>query len=69
MVLGWGVAQWPYILPKTLKVSQAAAPTATLTAVLVVFGIAAVVCLPSLALLYILDQRSLLESDEAPTSA
>jgi cytochrome bd ubiquinol oxidase subunit II len=69
VVWGWGVAQWPYILPKTLKVAQAAAPSSTLTAVLVVFGVAALVCLPSLGLLYVLDQRSLLEPDEARPSS
>ena len=37
VVIGWGVAQWPYMLPESLKVSQAAAPTGTLDAVLVVF--------------------------------
>ncbi len=68
VVWSWGVAQWPYILPKTLKVSQAAAPTDTLIAVLVVFGLAAVVILPSIGLLYVLDQRSLLEPDEAPSA-
>ena len=26
VVVGWGVAQWPYMLPETLKVEQAAAP-------------------------------------------
>lgn len=61
VVSGWGVAQWPYILPRSLEVSQAAAPSATLTAVLVVFGAAVVVILPALGLLYVLDQRSLLQ--------
>jgi len=63
IVWAWGVAQWPYILPTSLKVSAAAAPSATLTAVLVVFGIAAVLIVPSLALLYVLDQRSLLPEE------
>jgi len=63
IVWAWGVAQWPYILPTSLKVSAAAAPSATLTAVLVVFGIAAVLIVPSLALLYTLDQRSLLPEE------
>src|SRR5262249_42287814 len=62
VVIAWGVAQWPYMLPTSLKVSQAAAPDATLTTILVVFGIAAVVILPSLGLLYTLDQKSLLEA-------
>ena len=68
VVVGWGVAQWPYLLPTTLKVSQAAAPSPTLVSVLIVFGIAAVVILPSLGLLYVLDQRSLLEADEPQPS-
>ena len=46
VVLGWGVAQWDYILPETLKVSQAAAPEATLVTILVVFIVAAIVILP-----------------------
>jgi len=61
VVIAWGVAQWPYLLPTSLKVSQAAAPDATLATILVVFAIAAVVILPSLGLLYVLDQRSLLQ--------
>jgi cytochrome bd ubiquinol oxidase subunit II len=62
VVIAWGVAQWPYLLPTSLKVSQAAAPDPTLTTILIVFGIAAVVILPSLALLYTLDQKSLLDA-------
>lgn len=59
----WGVAQWPYMLPKSLKVSDAAAPSATLATVLVVFGIAAVLIVPSLVLLFVLDQRSMLPEE------
>ncbi len=69
VVIGWGVAQWPYILPTSLKVSAAAAPDATLWAVLVVFGLAAVLILPSLAWLYYLDQHSALTSEVVETSA
>lgn len=65
VVVAWGVAQWPYMLPETLKVSQAAAPDPTLWTVLAVFLIAAVVILPSLGLLYVLDQRGLVEIEEA----
>jgi len=65
VVVGWGVAQWPYVLPETLKVAQAAAPTATLASVLVVFAAAAVLILPSLGLLYVLDQRSVLQEPPA----
>jgi cytochrome bd ubiquinol oxidase subunit II len=63
IVWAWGVAQWPYILPTSLKVSAAAAPSATLTTLLVVFGVATVVIVPSLGFLYVLDQRSLLPEE------
>ena len=52
MIWGWGVAQFPYLLPTSLRIDQAAAPGPTLDSVLVVFAIAAVVVLPSLGLLY-----------------
>ena len=68
VIWGWGVAQWPYILPETLKVEKAAAPSGTLTAVLVVFVLAAVLILPSLGLLYVLDQKSLLSADSSEPS-
>src|SRR5215203_602750 len=60
VVLGWGVAQYPYILPTSMKLSAAAGPDATLWSVVIVFVIAAFVILPSLGLLYYLDQRDLL---------
>jgi cytochrome d ubiquinol oxidase subunit II len=65
VVVAWGVAQWPYILPESLKVSDAAAPTGTLQAILVVFVFAAVIILPSLGLLYLLAQKSLLVGEGA----
>jgi cytochrome d ubiquinol oxidase subunit II len=63
VVWAWGVAQWPYILPETLKVSAAAAPSATLWTLVVVVGVAAVTVFPSLAFLYVLDQKSLLPEE------
>jgi cytochrome d ubiquinol oxidase subunit II len=63
IVWAWGVAQWSYILPTSLEVSAAAAPSATLATLLVVFGVAAVLIVPALALLYVLDQRSLLPEE------
>jgi cytochrome d ubiquinol oxidase subunit II len=65
VVLAWGVAQWPYILPTSLKVSQAAAPSATLDSIVVVFVVAVIVILPAFALLYSLDQKSLLDADSS----
>lgn len=64
VVVGWGVAQWPYLLPTTLKVSQAASPDGTLQAIIAVAGIAAVIILPAFVLLYVLDQRSVLPDEE-----
>jgi cytochrome bd ubiquinol oxidase subunit II len=63
VIWGWGVAQFPYLLPTSLRIDQAAAPDPTMTIVFVVFGVAAVLVLPSLALLYTLSQRDLLESE------
>jgi cytochrome d ubiquinol oxidase subunit II len=68
IVWAWGVAQWSYILPTSLKVSAAAAPSATLGTLLVVFGVAAVIIVPSLAFLYTLDQRGLLPEESVDTS-
>jgi cytochrome d ubiquinol oxidase subunit II len=65
VVAGWGVAQWPYILPQSLKVSEAAAPDGTLYTILFVFVLAALLILPSLAWLYTLDQRSTLAAEGA----
>jgi cytochrome d ubiquinol oxidase subunit II len=60
---GWGVAQWPYILPETLTFSDAAAPEGTLTALLVATGLALVIVVPGFVLLYVLDQRGLLPDE------
>jgi cytochrome d ubiquinol oxidase subunit II len=67
VIWGWGVAQYPYLLPQTLTINEGAAPSATLTAVLIVFGVAVVVVLPALGFLYTLAQRSVLEGEgQAP---
>lgn len=63
VVWGWGVAQFPYLLPTSLRIDQAAAPDPTMTVIFIVFAIAAVLVLPSLALLYTLSQRDLLEGE------
>jgi cytochrome bd ubiquinol oxidase subunit II len=65
IVIGWGVAQWPYMLPTTLTVSDAAAPESTLVAIVVVTCIAAVTIVPALGMLYRLDQKSLLPGEGA----
>jgi len=57
VIWGWGVAQFPYLLPTSLKIAQSAAPPDTLAAVIVVFLAAAVLVLPALGLLYWLSQK------------
>ena len=66
VIWGWGAAQYPYLLPTDLTIADGAAPSATLTAVLIVFGVAVVTVLPALALLFTLGQRSLIEEGDAP---
>jgi cytochrome bd ubiquinol oxidase subunit II len=58
VVWGWGVAQYPDILPGSLSLAEAAAPQGSQESLLVVFIVAALVIAPSLGLLYYLDQRS-----------
>jgi cytochrome d ubiquinol oxidase subunit II len=65
VILAWGVAQWPYLLPTTLSLTAAAAPTGTLTALLVAVGLAVLIVLPGFVLLYVLDQRQLLPGEGA----
>jgi cytochrome bd ubiquinol oxidase subunit II len=56
IVVGWAIAQRPQLLPG-LTISEAAAPRATLVALLVVTGIAAIVLVPQLVLLFSLFLR------------
>jgi cytochrome d ubiquinol oxidase subunit II len=63
IILSWGIAQWPYLLPESLTVSAAAAPHGTLVALLVAVGLAVVIVVPGFVLLYLLDQRTLLPEE------
>ncbi len=67
VIWGWAVAQHPYILPPSLTISDAAAPHETLVAVLIIFGVAVLVVLPSLGLLFTLVQRNLVEETTQPS--
>jgi cytochrome d ubiquinol oxidase subunit II len=72
LVVAWGVAQWDYLLPESLTVSQGAAPAGTIKAVLVAAVLAGLLIVPAFALLYTLDQKGLLPEesvDEAPDPA
>jgi cytochrome d ubiquinol oxidase subunit II len=61
VIWGFFVAQFPYMLPESLQISDAAGDGAALTSVIVVFCVAAALILPSLGLLYLLSQRRALE--------
>ena len=65
VIFGWGVAERPYILPDSLKVPDAAAPTGTLQALVVAAVAALFIVLPGFFLLYVLDQRELLLEEGA----
>ena len=68
MIWAWGVAQHPYLLPQQLTIADAAAPSATLTSVLIVFGVAVVLVIPAIALLFVLVQRNFVEETSKPAS-
>jgi cytochrome d ubiquinol oxidase subunit II len=65
IIIGWGVAQWPYVLPESLTFSAAASPTGTLAAMLVVVVLAAVIVVPGFILLFVLHEKSLLPEEGA----
>jgi cytochrome d ubiquinol oxidase subunit II len=61
VVWGWGVAQYPVLLPGTpVTLTNSGAPPATYSALVVVFGAAILLLGPSFALLFSLQHRRLL---------
>jgi cytochrome bd ubiquinol oxidase subunit II len=60
VVWGWGLAQYPYLLPTSLSLAAGSAPSGTLTAELVVAGLAVLLVVPGFSLLYYLQQRGML---------
>jgi cytochrome bd ubiquinol oxidase subunit II len=63
IIIGWGVAQWPYLLPESLTFSAAASPSGTLAAVLAVVVLAAIIVVPGFALLFVLHEKDLLPEE------
>lgn len=57
VVAGWGVGQWPWLLVDEIEVEAAAGTSATMWALVVVFGLAAVTVVPALGYLYWITQR------------
>ncbi len=64
MVLAWGFAQSPYLLPGRLTIAQAISPPGTQAVLMLVVLAVVVLVVPSMALLYYLDQRNTLESPQ-----
>jgi cytochrome bd ubiquinol oxidase subunit II len=64
VVWGWGLAQYPYLIPTSLPLAAGSAPTASLVAEFVVTGLAVVLVAPGFALLYFLQQRRMLTAAE-----
>ena len=65
VVWGWGVAQYPVLLPgTTVTLSNAGAPNDTLVALVVLFIIAVLLIGPAFVLLFILQGRRLLGAGE-----
>jgi cytochrome d ubiquinol oxidase subunit II len=64
VVWGWGLAQYPYLLPTSLSLAAGSAPTASLVAEFVVTGLAVLLVAPGFALLYVLQQRRMLAAAE-----
>ena len=68
MIWGWGVAQYPVLLPgTTVTLTNAGAPHATLAAIVWLFVAAVVIVGPSFALLFSLQGRQLLHADDEET--
>jgi len=65
VVWGWGIAQYPTMLPGTSLTISNGAPTATLNTLLVLAVFAFVVVTPSFVFLFWLHSRQLLTSDES----
>jgi cytochrome bd ubiquinol oxidase subunit II len=65
VVWGWGVAQYPVLLPGTaVTLGNAGAPDATLVALVILFVVAVLLIGPSFALLYTMQNRRLLRAGE-----
>ncbi len=64
VVFGWGLAQYPYLVPTSLPLAAGSAPTAALVAEFVVAGLAVLLVVPAFALLYFLQQRHVLTAAE-----
>ena len=67
VVAGWGIAQYPWILPGQLTLAQSSAPEPSQLALFAALGLAVLLVLPAFVWLYWLQQHSMLrESEPSP---
>jgi cytochrome d ubiquinol oxidase subunit II len=66
VIVGWCLAQRPYVLPPRLTLDQAAASDATLTALVISVGVGLLVLVPALAFLYRLVLQGRLDQEFEP---
>jgi cytochrome d ubiquinol oxidase subunit II len=66
VVVGWALAQDPYLLPGQLTLERAAAPDAVLSVVLISMAIGTLILAPSLWYLYRLTLQGRLDKDYEP---
>ncbi len=64
VVWGWGLAQYPYLIPTSLSLAAGSAPNPSLVAEFVVACLAVLLVAPGFALLYYLQQRRMLVAAE-----
>jgi cytochrome d ubiquinol oxidase subunit II len=63
LVVGWSIAQYPYVLGTHAPLDEVAAPHSSLVALTVIVVVAVLLVAPSMALLYTLQQRARLGAD------
>jgi cytochrome bd ubiquinol oxidase subunit II len=66
IVVGWALAQDPYVLPPELTLDEAAASDATLSAVVIAVGLGMLILAPSLWFLYHLVLQGRLDQEYEP---
>jgi cytochrome bd ubiquinol oxidase subunit II len=66
VVAGWGVAQYPWILPGALTLAESSAPEATQLSLFAVAGLALLLVLPGFGWLYWLQQHEMLQESHPP---
>lgn len=60
ILLGWGIAQYPYLLPPDITIHNSAAPVVTLRLLLLALGAGAAILIPSLYYLFYVFKRNVI---------